>query len=256
MINEIDRPLSAHFPPTSSIEVGGEFSHVFDRIKTCLGVTKDTELATALGLKQGSISTAKAQKHVPPGWITKISSEKGISSDWLLYGTGPMKRGEGQVGAGGVVVAGGAPFYTDTDADMPALRMVPKRKARLCAGTGSLTTDETVTGYYAFRHEFLARKGNPAKMALVEVYGDSMSPEICDGDTVLVDESQREILAGRIYAVGMGEEVVIKEVYKKPGKLLLISKNPAYGIEEIDLAEVDGLVRIVGRVLWWCREAR
>lgn len=258
MIEDNKEKFPPTSPPTSAKEVGGkkpskgsDFEVILDRLKRATGAESDSDFARALSKSPQAIDAARTRNSIPSKWVTTISGKYEFSADWLWYGTGPMKRG-GERG----VAEEGAPLYKDTDAGMPSIRMIPKRKARLCAGTGSLTTDETIEGYYAFREEFLARKGNPSTMALVDVYGDSMSPEICDGDTVLVDESQREILAGRIYAVGMGEEVVIKELYKKPGKLLLISKNPAYGVEEIDLEDIDGLVRIVGRVLWWCREAR
>ena len=53
--------------------------------------------------------------------------------------------------------------------------LVPKVQARLAAGTGSLETGGGVIGYYAFKTDFLKRKGHPKKMVLMDIIGDSMN---------------------------------------------------------------------------------
>ena len=136
------------------------------------------------------------------------------------------------------------------------LHLVPKVRARLCAGTGSLETSKDIKAYYAFREDWLLSKSRSlSRLVLMDVFGDSMEPEIQDGDTVLVDEGQRDVLAGRIYAVGLDDEVVVKCLDKLPGKLLLRSINERYAPIEVDLSREHSNIRIVGRVLWWCREA-
>ena len=49
--------------------------------------------------------------------------------------------------------------------------------------------------------------GVTSDMVLIDVYGNSMEPELKDGDTVLIDTSQKEILAGSIYAVGIDDTI-------------------------------------------------
>ncbi|GAB7078698.1 hypothetical protein JCM14635_12420 [Megalodesulfovibrio paquesii] len=93
-------------------------------------------------------------------------------------------------------------------------------------------------------------------MVLMDVTGDSMSPVIEDGDTVLIDESKTDVFAGRIYAVAIDDEILVKYIDKIPGKYLLRSKNSEYAPIEIDLKKEDLHFRIIGKVLWWCREAR
>lgn len=135
--------------------------------------------------------------------------------------------------------------------------MVPKVKARLSAGGGSLETNDDVVGLFAFRAEWLRAKGNPAHMVLMEIAGDSLEPELRDGDTALINQGQKDALAGKLYAVGIGDMVVVKQVETIPGKLVLRSINPAHAPVEVDLRGdlADG-VRVIGRVIWWCREAR
>jgi phage repressor protein C with HTH and peptisase S24 domain len=87
-------------------------------------------------------------------------------------------------------------------------------------------------------------------MVLFDVSGESMSPMMLHGDTVLIDQSQRDIIPGNIYGIGMDEEIVVKRVEKAPGALLLISENrekyPPFSVVMNDHSNV----RIIGRVLW------
>ncbi len=173
--------------------------------------------------------------------------------DLVNDGSGPMLRDESPK----VAAEERLPIIDGLgNPSVPSWRMIPKRKAKFSASSDALASEETTIGQYAFREEFLASIGNPTEMVLMDVFGDSMSPDICNGDTVLVDVSQREIMVGRIYAVGMGDDVVIKEIHCSPGKLLLISKNPVYGTHEVGLESIGDTIRIAGRVLWWCRSAR
>ena len=98
-----------------------------------------------------------------------------------------------------------------------------------------------------------AKKGNPNKMVLMDIFGNSMEPELRDGDTVLIDQSKSEIIAGAMYAIGIDDTVRVKRVEKLPDKLVLISENNRYGPEYIQGNEVNN-VRIIGKVTWLCRE--
>ena len=112
-------------------------------------------------------------------------------------------------------------------------------------------------GSYAFRSDFLRRKGNPRRMVLMRVSGDSMVPEIFDNDLVLLDRGQTDITPGRLYAVGFEDAIYIKRIDKLPGKVILHSVNPAYPPLTLDLRGDNAeQFRVIGRVLWSGREYR
>ncbi|MEG6548904.1 helix-turn-helix transcriptional regulator [Desulfocurvibacter africanus] len=235
--------------PTSDAKDGTDFHSVFARMKEAVGASTDAELGAALGLKQQTVSAAKSKKQIPPAWITKIASEHGISADWLLFGESPMRRsvpGPGNVGF---------PMQVNQPCD-PELVLVPKVKARLSAGTGSLETNSEIMGRFAFRSSWIRSKGNPESMVLMDVTGDSMSPTIEEGDATLIDQSQTDIYIGKIYAIGIDNEVFVKYVDRVPGKFILRSANKDYAPIPVDLTDESCNVRIIGRVVWWCREAR
>jgi len=92
-------------------------------------------------------------------------------------------------------------------------------------------------------------------MVLMDIFGNSMAPELKDGDTVLVDQSQKGVLAGALYAVGIDDTIMIKRVEKHPNKLVLLSDNTDYSPIFLQNAELE-TIRIIGKVIWVCREFR
>lgn len=211
-----------------------------ERLILVRGKTSRALFAKQLGINENTLRNYEKGLSLPNIDVaTRICQIYGIVPGWLLAGDGPMRAGEVAASAG--------------EAD---LVMVPKVVARLSAGGGSLETNADVTGRYAFKSTWIHGKGLVSRMVLMEVSGDSMEPYICDGDTVLIDQSQTGVLAGKIYAVGVEDAVYVKFVELAPGKMILRSANPAHAPMESTLAEDSNPIRIIGRVIWWCREAR
>ena len=148
---------------------------------------------------------------------------------------------------------------------LPRRRRLRARRFRILTCCASLwwrrafppEWEADVLDYFAFRSDWLCRKGNPDKMVLMKVYGDSMEPEICHGDMALIDQSKQQIYPHTIYAVGVNEEIYIKQIETLPGhRMLLRSLNERYEPIEVDLrGDMAESVRIIGKVIWWCREA-
>lgn len=133
--------------------------------------------------------------------------------------------------------------------------MIPMVEAVLSAGTGSLETSGQMAREYAFRRDFIQRKGNPANMVLMRVRGDSMQPEVMDNDVVLLDQSKTRLNPGPIYAVGIEDSIYLKRVDKLPGQVVLKSVNPDYAPIHVDMGEdTADQFRVIGQVLWVGRE--
>lgn len=210
------------------------------------GLTQQ-DLANKVGVSLTTIQNYEGGQLPRGEHLVSLSDILGVSIDWLLLGTETIPRGEGL----STTKPAGIAKECDTD-----LVLVPKVRARLSAGGGSLETNAEVKGRYAFKAEWIRSKGKPGQMVLMDVAGDSMEPDIRDKDVVLIDQSQADVIAGAIFAVGIDEEVLVKYVDKEPGKYILRSANERYRPIEIDLRDESQNVRIIGRVVWWCREAR
>lgn len=214
--------------------------HRFDgflkRIHDTTGIASQNELADALGINRSAITQARKKDRVPDRWKLQLFRQFGLNPDWIESGDGTPFLGGGRDGE-------------------PGFQTVPKVRARLCAGGGSFEVGSRVEGYYAFEASWLQQKGVADHMVLMDIFGNSMEPELKDGDTVLVDQSQKDVLSGAVFAVGIDDTIMVKRIEKHPNKLVLLSDNTRYAPIYLDGDHTDS-VRIIGKVVWVCREFR
>ena len=89
----------------------------------------------------------------------------------------------------------------------------------------------------------------------MDIFGNSMEPELKDGDTVLIDESQKDIIAGAVFAVGVEDTILVKRIEKHPNKLVLLSDNKDYAPIYLQSSDCES-IRVIGKVIWVGREFR
>lgn len=251
------------------------FDTFFARVMQGTDITTQQALARVLGVNRSAITQAKNRDAFPQKWILRLSRVYGLSPDWLEYGRGtprPVSQAQPAAalahtadtpGTASARHAGAVPGHPATVrptmpasplADIPpAVHMVPKVRARLSAGGGSFEVQAMPVGGQPFAHAWLARKGTPSAMVLMDVVGDSMEPEIRDGDTVLVDRATEDLRFGQVYAVGLEDAVLVKRIMRTPDGLALVSDNPAYSPIRVRGDELEQF-RVIGRVVWLCRE--
>lgn len=210
------------------------FDDFLKRVFAATGIESQIELAAALGINRSAITQARKKGAVPDRWILGLYRKFGLNPDWLENGLGVI-------------------FLKNGGDDGETFTYVPKVQARLCAGGGSFEVDDGVKGYYSFRQAWLAGKGSADKMVLLDVFGNSMEPELKDGDTVLIDQSRTDIIAGAVYAVGIDDTIMVKRIEKHPNNLVLLSDNTRYAPISLEREEMDS-VRVLGKVIWACRE--
>ena len=234
-------------------------SSIADRLVFLRGSATQAEFADRVGINVNTLRGYEKGRALP-GYevLESLCSKLNVSPNWILTGQGNVLQE--------------APFsgLNETPRPLPQpelaepmpsgdvdLIMIPMVEARLSAGHGSLEVGGDSERSYAFRSDFLHRKGNPREMVLMRVSGDSMVPEIFDNDLVLLDRGQTEISPGRLYAVGFEDAIYIKRIDKLPGKIVLHSVNPAYPPVSLDLrGDCADQFRVIGRVLWSGREYR
>jgi phage repressor protein C with HTH and peptisase S24 domain len=124
---------------------------------------------------------------------------------------------------------------------------VPRLPLEASAGPGALAAEEIPFDAFRFSRRWLREQGlEPALLSSIRVMGDSMDPLLRDGDEILVDRAPRPFREG-VHVVRLGEALHVKLLQAvPPGRLRLISKNPAYEPVEVAMSDVD----VVGRVVW------
>lgn len=116
------------------------------------------------------------------------------------------------------------PFYPDIEAS---------------AGYGRFNDSEIVE--FLEVPEDLARPGNIA----IRVAGDSMEPEIKDGDTIVIDTNCIECILNKIIVVNYQGAVYLKKYVEENGEIFLKSINPYY--PKIRIGN-RGELRVIGRL--------
>ncbi len=216
--------------------------NVLNCLLTHLAFDKDVQLATWLGVSAQAISQAKRKNKIPESWLVRAAVRGSISLDWLLFDNA-AKNSTRSCSA-----------FDDTSRNN--ITFIPLVAARLSAGGGSLETQGDVLSHFAFRQDWLSKKGNPKDMVLMRVSGDSMEPLIQHNDLVLIDQGKTDFVPHTIFAVGIDDEIYIKQLDTFPGhKLILRSLNERYDPIEVDMrGDLAGSIRILGKAIWWCHE--
>lgn len=84
----------------------------------------------------------------------------------------------------------------------------------------------------------------------LKIKGDSMTPNICNGDVVIVRKQQDAESGEIIIATINGQDAVCKRLRKYKGGIELISNNPTYEPIEFTNKEIsEKPVRIIGKVI-------
>ena len=211
------------------------FDTFFNRLCDAITITSQANLAKALSVSRSAITQAKRNDSIPKKWIFELSRLYNLNPAWLEKGTGPT--------------------FSNQNNYQEIFLQVPKVRARLSAGGGSFETKPEIEEFYSFRNDWLSKKGKSEDMVLMDIFGNSMEPELKERDTVLIDQSQKAVLAGAIYAVGLDDTIVVKRLEKRPKELVLLSENRSYPPISFRGEEMNS-VRIIGKVIWVCRELK
>ena len=126
--------------------------------------------------------------------------------------------------------------------------MVPRLPVKQAAGHGTMAPDgEKPVELLAFRREWMERNClRPGEVSAVVVTGDSMTPTLAHGDTVLVDHQRNEARQGRIFAIRRGQDLLVKRMQNEPESgWMLTSDNEDYAPVG---AGTD--FRVIGEIVW------
>lgn len=113
---------------------------------------------------------------------------------------------------------------------------------------------ERIEDELAFKRSyFQKRKLRSKNLRIGQVEGLSMYPKLDDGETVVYDISQRDIVSNKIYAIVGETKPRYKKLQKTGNTVLIVSENqdPQYQPPEAVSLE-DAQRMIIGRLVWHC----
>lgn len=203
------------------------------------------ELSEATGIPQSTISRILNRKILEP-------TEPQIKPLADFFGITPGQlRGYDPLPAEAFSVK----ISNDIDVEKPKYDAVLMLSVNGSCGLGSMVDHEEVDTSLMFPRELLKKNSAIAENCrVITAVGDSMSPTILHGDSVLVDLSSTEPMDGNMYAFRRPDQAVsIKRLTQSiSGGWTLSSDNPdkrMYKDEPCSSASLHELP-IIGRVIW------
>jgi hypothetical protein len=256
-----------------------EFEEVMERIKEETGANTQNELAKILNIRQATISEAKKRGRIRSDWLVKLSETHGLNPNYLRKGELPRYISGGDESAEpnhnidtiqeNYSAYPNFPGKLDQDSyNVQPKIIIPdtpgKDKEELVeipfVSSGIFLLDETYVlsnpdkRYLPFPEKNLLQLvRDPKRAVCFSAEGDSMAPEIHDGDILMIDTSVRYIRTGWIYSLAMGGAITVKRLELLPDdRVRMISrKKEDYPAIEGDMEHIAPMV--LGRVVWLCR---
>lgn len=128
--------------------------------------------------------------------------------------------------------------------------LIPQLEIGYSMGGGSVFEDYQQTAMVPFPREWLRPmiKGRFDDLFVARGDGDSMMPTLLDGDLVIVDTAQKNILQqDRLWCLSYGDLGMIKRCRVLPdGGIQVNSDNP----NVTPITAYDGELHVIGRVVW------
>lgn len=196
-------------------------------IKLCEQINKSpTAVISELGISRGSVTHWKAGKVPHHSTLIKIADYFKVTVDYLIGSSVPAP----EIKSNAIIL------------DPAKTRMIPVYES-VGAGFGVVAQD-SVTEYMPI---YIHSESEAGETICIKVTGDSMSPEIENGDVIQVHK-QSSVDSGSIAVVLVdGEEALVKKVIYDENHIELHSFNPNYPTVSFRGADLMR-IRIMGLV--------
>lgn len=135
--------------------------------------------------------------------------------------------------------------------EIPGVVRIRRVKLHLSAGICGFAADviEEDDNPIFFREDWLEKRGyRRESLIAIPVRGQSMEPNLYEGDTVVINTAESALNDGEVYAVNYEGEAVIKRLVREIGFWWLVSDNPDQRRYPKKQCEGDGCL-IIGKVV-------
>ncbi len=210
------------------------------RIQVAVDSLGSVELAArAIGLGHNQLRRMLKEDAVPsfPA-IALLARKSGYRLEWLAFDEKPEKSS----------VDDGV-FHHPPPGVTERFIWVPEYDARAAAGHGVINYEAEIRSVFPVPLSMIPKGVMPERLRLAEAKGESMQPDIRDGDRLIIVTGEDSLRDGAIYVLNFGDDTLVKQIQIEPdGGLTLLSKNPLFAPRKIGRDERQSL-SIGGRVL-------
>lgn len=205
-----------------------------------------SQLASIIGVSQPAIQKLVSGTTSSTRKAVQIAKALHVDPVWLTTGDGEMKKNKD---SNAKIIGTIGDWDSKTPLDEDEIEVPFYKDVRLSAGKGFSDDIDDYNSYKLRLSKSTMRRYGIDKNCTVclTVYGDSMEPVFRDGATVAIDQADKHIRDGKIYAINHEGLLRIKMLEKLPaGQVKIRSYNSEYKDEIVPQNEIT----ILGRV-WW-----
>ncbi|MDX1808549.1 MAG: S24 family peptidase [Sulfurospirillaceae bacterium] len=214
-----------------------DFTKIAEKIRTYLQQkfnTKiyDSDIAQALNISKEHYSRSKKSNNVPLKSIIEFCAKENIVINYILFDQSPES-------------------LIQTTNKLITIKYF--KHINTSAGGGALNDNEDFE-YLTIDDELVAMLGGENRLKYIEAVnsiGDSMEPIIKDKAVLFIDRQNTNLLKDKkeIYVLNTPAGILVKRLdITVSGKLKLISENPSYETEIIDIDEVSIIGKVIGAI--------
>jgi phage repressor protein C with HTH and peptisase S24 domain len=201
-----------------------------ERIKQARKAAKMSQevLAKRTGLSQSTLSDLETGKSAGTTYVATLAASLGVSALWLETGKGQMAPGAFERLPLLGVLAEEFKRVHAADQDDPTMTQIRRVKIKVQAGiTGFQVEPEHYDGETQGVPTKWMLKEGLSKDALVSttVRGESMEPALYDGDVIVVNTRDTQLVSGAVYVINYEGEAVVKRMLRDAGQWWLTSDN-------------------------------
>lgn len=207
------------------------YNEILEKIKDIisqeLGNKKvfDKDIATAIEINYDNFRKQKARNKIPYYEIMSFLAKRNISINWFFFNQLPeslientsnyiiLKYQKNIIGSAG----GGAINY----------EINPE----------PLIIDKQLLDYINSSYKYTE---------VLQVFGESMEPDIKDGSLIFVDKSKKDINDKDIFLISTSDGVFVKKININDDKVILKSNNKAFETIPLSIEEIRVLGRVCG----------
>jgi len=215
---------------------------------------KNNWLADKIGTSPQNINNWRV-RGIPAKEVTKLAEVLGLDRDALERGELNLVTEKKTLNGDNRHLSQFRPVLAyDVPLDLPEgdFVMVRKLDVLASAGFGSdnnglVMADKPI----AFRADWIRKsKAKSTDLVVLDIDGDSMHPTLFDGDDVLIDLKQNQIVNGNVYAFVVDGVVIVKRLSIKGNVVIAQSDNQSDPRFKYDSEYSDNeTFKVIGRVV-------
>lgn len=187
------------------------------------------QLSERVGMSQPALSELETGESVSTTNLASIAYILGVNAFWLETGKGEPKEGLPPAGVADPILPGAMNVIVVDDASQHDFYQIPKVTLRLQAGINGVRTepDRRDGGLLSVPKSWVDRSGYSAtNLIAIHVKGESMEPTLYEGDLIVINLADRELVDNGVYAINYEGEAIVKRLSRDAGDWWLVSDNP------------------------------